>query len=194
MLDTSQVVKEPGAVAQADAGLRAAEEMQLVPVYEGKFFGAFDHRFAGIETGRLVEYSAAQKTSPTQFSSPRFYLPRATPLLKLSKYGWNREWVLVYSRKVNRNNARTISAAVLPLCGAVDTCPTLLFHGADLAFKAAAALTLLNSFLFDYLIRSRLSGFTIGADHLSSMAIPDYELLRHAPLTALILPRALAGC
>lgn len=191
MLDSTQVSNDPTAVQGSAIQDERHQHENLVPVYEGKFFDPFDHRVAGWERGQFVSYSNAEKILASFRGTTRFYLPRASIVEKLLKHGWNRNWVLVYGRKVNRNNVRTMSATVLPLAGAVDTCPTILFDGDDIARKAVVSVALLNSFAFDYLIRSRLSGFTIGSNHLSSMAVPDYSSIVRHQITPSIISKVL---
>jgi len=182
MLDTTLVSNDAAVLTWNDLQGHISDDdyPDVVPVYEGKFFDAFDHRTAGAEGDAIKTYSVALKSSPSFFGSTHYYVPRNYVSEKLLKYGWTKEWIVVYGRKVNRNNVRTISAAVIPLAGAADTCPTILFNGDSIPQKASFTIALLNSFAFDYLIRSRLSGFTIGANHLASMAVPVFAgLLRH---------------
>jgi hypothetical protein len=184
MLDTTQVGNDPATIRFGDPATNELQEsivtaknVEFAPVYEGKLFDAFDHRYATF-TGQangdveLSHTSALEKSSAEFRVLPRYWISKATVVEKLAKYNWDKRWVVVYGRKVNRSNVRTMSSTVLPISGAVDTCPTLLLPGRNCMERACALVALMNTFAFDYLARQKLSGFTIGQNHLSLFTVP----------------------
>ena len=173
MLDTTQVSHDPIAVDPANV-TAVTDSPTYTRVYEGKFFDQFDHRASQLHGNAVRDVSLASKRDASYENVTRYYLPRALVAEKLARHGWRRNWVLVYSRKVNRSNHRTVSACILPLAGAVDTAPTLLFPQ-EHPYRAAFAVGALNSFAFDHLVRCRLTGFTLGSNHLASMPVPARE-------------------
>jgi hypothetical protein len=177
MFDTTEVARATSTVHLTEIGIQSADE--LCRVYEGKLIDAFDHRCATFQFSgngpTLEESRTVEKTSAHFFMVPRFSVPRRLVDKKLSNHQWDREWLITYGRKVNRNNVRTISAAVIPRSGAVDTCPTLLLSGTEVGDRAQTLLALMNSYVFDYFVRQKLSGFTIGRGHLNLLTIPKLD-------------------
>ncbi|HXH21151.1 MAG TPA: N-6 DNA methylase [Dehalococcoidia bacterium] len=155
----------------------------VVAVYEGKLFGILDHRlrsFEGIpverrygKTPATYELTIADKEDPNRSIEPRYWVPKAVVKNKLNVKGWSHDWILVHGRKSNRDNKRTFSAAFIPLTASVDLAPVLLpTSGSDIApVLRAAAVS--QSFSFDFLIRSRLIGFTIGKNLLEEIPVPS---------------------
>ena len=155
----------------------------VVGVYEGKLFGHLDHRlktFGDIPADRrygktpaLKVVSEQEKQDPYFTVEPRYWVPVADVGDKLSGKGWGSKWLALHSRKANRDNRRTFSLSVTPLCGAVDVAPAVLFlrdNGA--CADAINAIAVGQTHVFDYIIRSRIIGFTIGKNLLAEIPCP----------------------
>lgn len=185
MLDGGKVSQAPGYCTSesvtstlTDGHRKAVGEdgEVVVPVYEGKLFGNVDHRlrtFTGVpssarygKTPSLPLVPDKQKRDPTYTIEPRHWISQDHVFEWLRKRGWRRQWIVLHSRKGNRENRRTFSVSVAPACASVDVAPIILPKEPHDLRAAVLAVAIGQTFVFDYLIRQRLVGFTIGKNLL----------------------------
>ena len=155
----------------------------VVPVYERKLFGNIDHRlrtFTGVpssarygQTPSLPLVPEEQKRDPTYTIEPRYWISQDYVLEWLEKRGWRKQWFVLHSRKSNRENRRTFTVSIAPLCASVDVAPIILPKESSDPRSAVVAAAIGQTFVFDYLIRQRLVGFTIGKNLLRD--IPAFQ-------------------
>lgn len=159
---------------------------RVLAVYESKMFGLLDHRlrtFEGIAPDRRYGktpstqlLSAKDKQDPAKTIEPRWWVPATEIRDRLVSKGWDRRWLLLYGRKGNRDNQRTFSVSFVPLAGSVDVSPLLLPKEPQRGIESLiAAAAVGQSFIFDFLIRSRLIGFTVGKNLLQEIPVPALE-------------------
>ena len=151
---------------------------------EGKLFGNLDHRlrtFRGIgaesrygKTPRTKVVGDHEKRNPHYTVEPRYWVARSLVQEKLRERRWTRPWLVLYGRKNNRSNRRTFTTAVVPTCASVDVAPIVLSRVRDNdVLSVVVALAVGQSLVFDFLVRTRLIGFSIGKNLLSEIPVPE---------------------
>ena len=140
-------------------------DVEAVPLYEGKMVQMFDHRAADVVTHAENLHRAAQpeaiqasmKERPDRLPTPQFYVLRnhVSEIAGLS-------YCVGFKDVTAPTNVRTMIAAVLPFAALGNTLPAMLpdRQGAVDAYKRFAPLLLanLNSLAFDFVVRQKVQG------------------------------------
>lgn len=138
------------------------EEMFL-PLYEGKMFWHFDHRFgthegqtqAQANQGKLPELTEAQHADPYLFSLPRYWVNSANVSAEKSRYGLA-EYYLAFRNITGASVLRSSIFAILPGVAVGHGAPLIVLK--ENIEKIACILACLNSFPLDYVVRQFLGG------------------------------------
>jgi hypothetical protein len=136
----------------------------LLRLYEGKMIQQFDHRFShagkpsknlGVR-GTADHLSDKEKADPDCFAATRYLVP----LSEVQKRAHDYKWFIGY-REIGGvvANIRTMVASVVPLVAVGNK--ILLFGVKTLRSLAAGLLANLNSFIFDYILRQKMSGISL---------------------------------
>ena len=143
-----------------------ASDKGLAPLYEGKFFWHFDHRFASFNydgCGALVDIrnvDLAQKQDCSFRVVPRFWVRQELVKERWAQNSWDKPWALAWRKISSSTNERTLVVSVLPTCvGAGDSAVLLMPQVEDK--KAACLLAVLNCLVLDYLQRIKQSGSNV---------------------------------
>lgn len=168
--DAWGLVTKPGLLNMAtDSNLfvKAADEDTIVPVYEGKMFSFYDHRFADVvlsataqlRQGQSEELSEAEHMDPERVARPRHWV-RTDEIDKRVQGQWERGWIPGWKEITSPSNARTLVPAILPLAGIGHKIPVFLPTAAfrDLAFGLIGNLA---SFVCDFVCRNKLNGTSL---------------------------------
>jgi hypothetical protein len=193
MLDGGKVPSAPGFCTvdnfSPDCGRRAfgknSSGEEVVAVYEGKLFGNLDHRyrtFEGISSENRYGKTPATNTltdedkdNPHRTIEPRYWVSRRFVIERLHDRDWRWDWLVLHSRKGNRDNYRTFSVALVPICASVDVSPIILPRAECVDFRPViSAAAAGQSIVFDYLVRLRLVGFSIGKNLLEEIPAPGW--------------------
>jgi len=133
-------------------------------VFEPKMFWQFDHRYSTYENsnyeqivgGQPSTFSSIEKEDSTKQSIGRYF---STALFKeelFAKYpSYNKEWLILWRDVTNSSNERTSIACIIPKGLASVACPGL---GFNCKLNGSLLYTNLNSIVFDYLSRQKVSG------------------------------------
>lgn len=149
-----------------------------LPILESKLIEHFNHRYATYENVSAddVRRGYPRETSIDERDDPCFEtLPRKWVALEdtPSRFaGFGRDWMLHVRKIANNIMVRTITAAITPKhpnngsaawvrCDAFSTTDYLFLCG------------VMNSFVFDYLARQKVSGVNVNSYHLMQLPIPD---------------------
>jgi hypothetical protein len=161
----------------------------FAPLYEGKLFHQFDHRYASYGfTGH--EPSTSEVTDKSPSSSIRFYrfIPTETAIRRNPRLT-SSTGILALRDITNRTNERGLIAAILP-SNITDYTVRVLPIGNSSDTSQLVLLGLLNSFLLDYLARQRIGGTHLSNDVLEQLPIPRLQEI-DPRLSAFIVPRCL---
>jgi hypothetical protein len=144
------------------------EDQRALPLYEGRMIGQFDLSRKGWISGkgrtavwRDVPFSSKQ-IEPQFLVQEETYAswPKASHALKIG-----------FMDVTSSTNSRTFVGAIIPDCPANHKTPTLLVASGNTS-KTLLALAALNSFVFDYALRIRLSGLSLGWFILEECPVP----------------------
>jgi len=138
----------------------------LVPLYEGKMFHQFDHRF-GYYTQEMIESennsfraipspTIEQKQDYNFVISPRYWVDKKEIQKKLSGK-WDKEWLLVWRDICRSVDERTVISALFPLCACGDTV-LLMLPKIDNIKLVSCLLSSLNNMVFDFVARQKMGG------------------------------------
>lgn len=149
----------------------------LVPLYEGKLFHQFDHRFASYElntkNGKLepVEVTLEQKQRSSFTISPQYWVDADEVQTKLNQKQWTKGWVLAWRDVTCATNERTVISSVIHARNAAADTAQLLMPAVS-EHLAACLLAMLNSLVVDYIDRIKQAG-----THLKLFAIKQLPIL-----------------
>jgi len=133
-------------------------------VFEPKMFWQHDHRFSTYENctfdqivnGQPINVSSNEKENPSKKSIGRYYGSQTFKEELFSKYpSYNKKWLILWRDVTNSTNERTAIACIIPKELASVASPGLGFN-CDL--NGVLLYTNINSIVFDYLTRQKVSG------------------------------------
>jgi hypothetical protein len=156
-------------------------EALMLPLYEGKMFHQFDHRWAGYgRDGKARLLTAEEHRDPDLLPLPRYWLDRGEVEAKLEKR--SQEWLLGWRDICRATDERTLIAGLTPRVAAPDNFLLAL----DVEPRAAPFfLAILNSFAADYAARQKVGGTHLKFFTMQQLPIPAPETLS-PPLAELI--------
>ncbi|SIF83256.1 type II restriction enzyme methylase subunit [Mycobacteroides abscessus subsp. abscessus] len=153
------------------------QEMEYLPLYEGKMVGHYDHRFATYRgaTQAQLNKGTLPRVSPEEHDKPedveplaRYWVSR-TELSKKLEGTWDRGWLLGWRDTTNASNERTFIPSVIPTSAVGHKLPLAvpsvtehghLLHG------------LWSSMVFDYIARQKFSGTSMTYFIVKQIACP----------------------
>ena len=148
-------------LSQQDSSM--AYEKGLVPLYEGKLFNQYDHRFASFgydDEGKLTDAANVklqQKQDCAFRVTPRYWVKQVIVKKRWEQKGWDKPWTLAWRDISRATDERTVIAAVIPSSFAAGGTATLMMPQVD-DKKAACLLAMLNSLIVDYVERIKQAG------------------------------------
>jgi len=133
---------------------------RMLPLYEAKMVQAYDHRAAGvrIEAGNWMRQGQTDDTTlvdhqnPEFVVQPRYWVDSGT----VASVGGDGPWTIGYKDVTSSTNQRTMIAAMLPACAAVNSAP--LIRSPLPARRQACLLANLNSLALDFVARQKVGG------------------------------------
>jgi hypothetical protein len=192
------------AVAMRVSNTWITSETIFLPLYEGKMFHQFDHRFASVvmtdnlaRPAQPVEATATDHQCPTWLPTPRAWVD-GHELDGSCPDGICKTWFLGFKDVASSTNERTLLATVLPRSGIVDSV-NLIGLSPDLAgIKCTLLLSNLNAFVLDFVARQKVGGLHIKFYLLNQLPIlPPNRLSQlcpwsdHEVMRDWLLPRVL---
>lgn len=155
-----------------NANIAERNDERLLPVYESKYVNVFNHRFASSnEQGETVEFS--QYSDFDQEFQPRYWVSAQFFAELMSKYDYERRWLLGYRDITNSSAERTTISAAIPLMPASRNLPILGFDGNK---PGHALLANLSSLALDYASRQKVGGTHLTFTIMKQLPIlpPDF--------------------
>lgn len=141
---------------------------KYLPLYEGKMFWHFTHRWANADDTPL-----ANLNSPEMMVIPRYWVSRQD----VENSGGSlisRGWMVAYRWITNATNERTFVAALVPAAGFGNSAPIVIFKSPNSRI-ASLWSTIASSFVFDYSVRQKLGGtnLTFSTAYQLPWLLPD---------------------
>jgi hypothetical protein len=158
-----------------------ANGKEFLPLYEGKMFHQFDHRFASVTmTDNLArpaqpnEATLPEHVSPDWLPTPRAWV-EMQEIASHCPEGAKLSWFVAFKDVTSSTNERTLLATVLPTAPIVDSVNLIGFPEDASGESAASLVASLNSFALDYVVRQKIGGMHIKFYLLNQLPIlpPD---------------------
>ena len=162
-----------------------ALEHGLVPLYEGKLFWQFDHRFASFGYDEKDKLTNAQNVELTQKQNsnfkitPQFWVKQSLVQTRWTQKGWSKPWTLAWRDIARATDERTVIAAAMPAKYAFNHKACLLMPDCD-APHAACLLALLNSLVVDFVERIKQSSTNVSLFYLKQLPVLPPEAFASA--------------
>lgn len=169
-VDSWGISTKPGLLNMAtDSGLFApwSDHESQLPVYEGKMFSFFDHRFADVvismkallRQGQSEELTEGEHADAERTARPRYWV-RSQDIQNRVAGQWDRKWIAGWKEITSPTNARTLVPAILPLAGIGHKIPVFL-PAEQCRDNTPALVASLGSFVCDYVCRNKLNGTSL---------------------------------
>ncbi|MCC5816731.1 MAG: hypothetical protein JJT78_18420 [Leptospira sp.] len=135
--------------------------VDTLPLYEGKLFHQYDHRFAIYTDSENTRNSMVEEKQDPNFTiTPRYWVKESDVKAALtdSKTGeviWDRKWFLGWRDITNATNERTMLCSLMPWSGVGHTSPLFFHTGIE---KTYLLLANNNSMATDFIFRSKTGG------------------------------------
>jgi hypothetical protein len=141
-----------------------------LPLYEGKYFHHFQHRWLTHDQGDDRAPSENELQDPGFRLTPRHWYPTADIRTRFESL-WAKSWVAAWRDITNATNERTFIAAVLPSMAIVNTAKVILLGEEHVRFSTSL-LANLSSFTFDFAARQKTGG-----THMAGYIVEQLPLL-----------------
>lgn len=142
----------------------------VLPLYEGKYFHLFDHRWTTCEDSDEREVSNAEKQDPDFEIRPRYWFPKEAVQERFGGM-WNRPWVLAWRDITNASNERTLIVSLLPSLAVPNTAKVFLVDESQRHLVPALQANL-SSFALDFVARQK-----IGWTHMATFTVEQLPIL-----------------
>jgi len=161
--------------------------VEMWPVFEAKMLHQFDHRFgtyvgqteAQARQGKLPELSDGAHLDPLNLNQSNHWVNAALAEEKLGKHS-NASWIVAVRDVTSAVVVRTAIGCVLPRVASVNTLWHLSFKQDTPARKVACFLAILNSFVFDFLARQKVTGVHLSPYMIAQLPCPPPSMFMEA--------------
>lgn len=151
-----------------------------IPVYEGKFIDIYDGRYStyeGLAPQEVYGGKASSVVIPEERKQDPYYLPASRYFIKKHKWAsltknYTEPYSLMWRSLTSASNRRTCIATILPHIPASQSIQFLQLKDAK---KLTILLALINSVVFDYMVRLKLNGIDLTQKILKQVAVPRLE-------------------
>lgn len=168
------------------------DESRYLPLYEGKMFWQYDHRFSSAlqgTTGLQLRGSSDHSSISDHFDPyyvplPRYWIDENI----LNSIGMQYSWTVGF-RKIGGavSNVRTSSFTILPQSAGGDS---ILMLKVDRSISAICLVAIFNSLVLDYVLRNKISGINLGFYVMRQLPVLPPEAFSDDDI-AYIVPRVL---
>jgi hypothetical protein len=174
--DWNLVIKTPFNRSN-DSGLFTTEYVEgLLPLYESKMIFQYDDRYASIEANEdLIISEFNQKININFRTNPFYYIEKGEVE---ARFG-SRDWFLVYRMITNVNNSRTLIATIIPKSGCSNSLSLIV---ANSLLDEIFVLANLNTFILDYVTRSKMNG-----RNLNHWIFNQFPIIRKSELSQSVM-------
>lgn len=194
---------ERGGVAKGDHFI--LNEIEYVPVYEGKMIWHFNHHYAkfpykGDRPNAIESSTTEQLMDPNDYLVPWYWVP----LYEVDKckqrvdnhgqiiWKWNNEWVLGFRSIASSTLERTFVCGLLPNNVGIGNSVTVMYPEKG-KFSDIILSSMMCSLVFDYLSRQKVGGANINTYIVKQIATLSPEQISDTIVTQ-ILTRVVKLC
>jgi hypothetical protein len=140
-----------------------------IPLYEGKYFHHYDHRWVTNDGERDRPLTEAERSDPTCSSRPRHWYPADEAR---SRFGanWKHPWVLAWRDIARSTDERTFIATVVPSLAVPHTAKVVF--AMDQLAELPALIANFGSIALDFVARQK-----VGGAHMSAFIVEQLPVL-----------------
>ncbi|MEO0970459.1 MAG: DNA methyltransferase [Cyanobacteria bacterium J06639_18] len=134
----------------------------FVPLYEGKMFHQFDHRFGSYETlnndrAHILPDTSIKNYQNTDYHIKPFYYVSSSEVNNRIAEKWQKEWLIVFRGVTSKALERSAVFTILPKFGISNSCPIIIPTISD-ACKNSCLIANFCSLIFDFIVRQKIGG------------------------------------
>jgi hypothetical protein len=149
-----------------------------LPLFEGKMFDFFDHRYASVvisataalRQGQPERLSEADHENPNRCAIPRHWVI-ATAVKAAAGKEWDRDWLLGWKEITSTTNERTLIPGVFPLVAIGHKIP-LLLPASTYRDLGPCLVACLSSLMADWIVRQKLGTTSLTPFTMKQMPVP----------------------
>ncbi|OJY31032.1 MAG: restriction endonuclease [Myxococcales bacterium 68-20] len=149
---------------------RTGPDEDLSPLYEGKYFHQFDHRWLTHDGDDDRALTDAERIDPSMGIQPRYLFPTESIVARYESV-WPHPWILCWRDIARSTDERTVIASVVPSLAVAHTA-WLLMPAPEQVPLVSSVLAMLNSFAFDFIARQK-----VGGTHLNKFVFEQLPLV-----------------
>ena len=168
-----------------DGNIFTDGDEKYLPLYEGKLFHQFDHRFGtfdGIQQENRYGTKAETRTLPDDEKSdpeiepiPRYWVKEDDFQKARENIDWNNEWIFTFRNTArSHTDIRTSVGTILPFYPCGNSAPILTFEDQE-AEGVVIFTSLFTSFAFDFALRQSIGGANLNKFILKQLPMPSLE-------------------
>jgi hypothetical protein len=136
--------------------------------------------------GKLPELANSQHANPNFYSQARWWIKKSTADER-TRVLFPRNWIVAFRDITSPVVLRTAISAILPHFCTTETCRCVFFEEEPHADSAIVFTSAFNSFVFDFVCRTKFSG-----NHLSTFVVKQLPLPTRASLKQSLIPLLLS--
>ena len=141
------------------------DSVNYLPLYEGKMFMPFNHRYANVivnnenltRKGQSEENTQSDLINPEFYPTPQYWVNESDVL---KKYEYKNKPYIAFKAVTSALNERTVLATYLPYSAIHDNAPIILSNVQD-AVLNTCLLANLNALTLDYVARQKVGNIKI---------------------------------
>jgi hypothetical protein len=179
---TSEMINISRAPKKLFVDINESEMKSHIPVYEAKNINHFDHRFStftknqsrkDIEQGTAIDASLIDKVSTKYEIQCRYYVPNEYYNSK-NKLSYKNNWYIGIRGIASSTNERTLICSIVPRVAISYSINLILPEDPIIGILLCSNL---NSFILDFITRSKVSNNNISLFIIKQLPVIDYSLL-----------------
>ncbi|WP_416841816.1 Eco57I restriction-modification methylase domain-containing protein [Haloferax sp. DFSO52] len=179
---------EANGYQRKDGNLYAGDGDEFLPLWEGKLFQQFDHRFATFEgipkNKRFGRRAGTKKVGEDQKKNedyeviPRYWVNKNDFEDRKESLDWDQNWMFAFRETGgSASNSRTSIGTVLPMHPCSHKAPVLAFDVDEKAPHTVIFTTIFNSLIFDFSLQQSLGGASVSYYILKQLPMPTPQYL-----------------
>jgi hypothetical protein len=156
--------------ADDSANFVAAPGAGLIPLYEGKYFHHYDHRWVTHEPGGDRALSSSEQIDACFSIRPRYFYPEQDARQRFG-VTWRQPWVVAWRDITNSTNERTMICSVIPSLAVPDTAKVVFLSHAQVPLTPTLVANLC-AVASDFVSRQK-----VGGTHMSAFIVEQIPVL-----------------
>ena len=146
--------------------------IRYVSFYTGKMISQYDFAYQKWLSG----HGNHANWEPMAFSQ-KSWLPEFVMPLENARHRWNGGTRLVFRDITNATNERTAIAAIIPAWPCGNKVPVIAEEGIVSLSDQLSLCAIMNSFCYDFIVRTRMTGINLNKFILTETAVPKPEVM-----------------